>query len=362
MEQNSPPAKIAAGIQKRVKENNPMKKNIMQNRTVLMSIRIVILALLVYGIYISGKFMGLLNGPGLAFVLIGGAAAALMSFSWGEIRSAFLHAFGKSGTDAELFISSYFWEACVRNFWMLGILGTIISFIIALSQSGGGIGDIANRMSYSFLSMLYGLILAIICLVPLLRLKQESDTTKNLGPSDMEIKTSGLLYNYTFGSILFIAVFIGTVFFSYNLLPMDGPLDPISILVCWPALLTVVGGTVLLALFIGGNNYGYTFTLGFALTGLLGSLTGFVQALLALSNRSIEDVASAITFVLSSCFIALLGMILVGIPFADRSVKASRAKGNLALSRIVWFVFPLITLIFLALTFLAVITPMQKSP
>jgi len=337
-----------------------MSNNIFQNKGILAIIRILLLALLVYGIFISGKFIGLLNGPGLAFVLIGGVAAAFMSFSWEEIKSAFLQAFGKQASPAELINSSYFWEACVRNFWMLGILGTIISFIIALGQSGGGISDIANRMSLSFLSVLYGLILAIICLVPVLKLKQRTAAIKSLDQNGAEINTSSSLYSYSFGLILFIAVLIGSVFFSYNLIPMGGPLNPINVLVYWPALLTVAGGAVLLALFIGGNNYGHTFTLGFALTGLLGSLTGFVQALLALTNRSIEDVAIAITFVLSSCFIALLGIILVGIPFADHSVKSSRAKGNLTLSRIVCFVFPLIVLIFIALTFLAVITPMKK--
>jgi flagellar motor component MotA len=59
--------------------------------------------------------------------------------------------------------SGYFWEAAVRNFWMMGVLGSVISFVIALGNSEGGIFEIATRMSASYLSAVYGMILAVIC-------------------------------------------------------------------------------------------------------------------------------------------------------------------------------------------------------
>ncbi|MCK4930623.1 MAG: hypothetical protein KAT01_00545 [Candidatus Aminicenantes bacterium] len=63
----------------------------------------------------------------------------------------------------------------------------------------------------------------------------------------------------------------------------------------------------------------------------------------------------------SICFVALLGMMLVGNPLEDRSVKAGRGQKPLTLSQIVWFVFPLVVLILLFYTFILIVTPIQKG-
>jgi len=112
---------------------------------------------------------------------------------------------------------------------------------------------------------------------------------------------------------------------------------------------------------VGNGGVGRSFTVGFALTGFLATLMGLVQAMFGFSSRGIQDIASAITFILSSCFIALLGMMLAGNPLEDRSVKSGKVQKPLTLSRIVWFVFPLVSLILLFLTFVMVVTPIQKG-
>jgi len=112
---------------------------------------------------------------------------------------------------------------------------------------------------------------------------------------------------------------------------------------------------------MNGPGLVFIFIGGFALTGFLATLMGFVQALFGFSSRGIQEIAIAITFILSSCFVALVGMMLVGNPLEDCSFKVGKGQKPLTLSRIAWFVFPLVTLILLFLTFVMVVTPIQKG-
>jgi hypothetical protein len=125
-------------------------------------------------------------------------------------------------------------------------------------------------------------------------------------------------------------------------------------------LLVILGGTIALVLFVGSSAKGRTYTLGFAVTGLIGSLMGIIQVLLGFSSRRIGDIALAVAFILSSCFFALLGMMLVGAPLEDRSIKDLKEARYSTLSRAAWYVFPLVTLILLVITFVLVITPTKK--
>ncbi len=126
----------------------------------------------------------------------------------------------------------------------------------------------------------------------------------------------------------------------------------------WPSLLIVLGGTIAIALFIGTASGGQTFTFGFAVTGFIGALIGCIQVLLGLSSRSIEEIAAGMTFILSSCFFALLGMMLIGAPLEDRTLKNATNGRHSTMSRAAWYVFPLVTLILIVVAFVLVITPM----
>jgi hypothetical protein len=121
-----------------------------------------------------------------------------------------------------------------------------------------------------------------------------------------------------------------------------------EVFVYWPSLLVVLGGTIVLVMFIGDAAAGRSFTLSFALTGLIGSLMAFVQTLISFSSRGVR------------CFIALLGMMLVGMPLEDRTIKTGKNKKQLTLSRIAWYVFPVVALILLIFAFVMVLTPVKK--
>jgi hypothetical protein len=69
-------------------------------------------------------------------------------------------------------------------------------------------------------------------------------------------------------------------------------------------------------------------------------------------------VPGALGFVLSSCFTALLRMALIGVPLEDQAISIGRIGAPSAFSRVSWYVFPLLSLIFLILVFINIIIPL----
>jgi flagellar motor component MotA len=247
---------------------------------------------------------------------------------------------------------------------MVGVLASLISFVMALTDSTGGIGGIASRMASSLIPTVYGVILSVICLVPALKLKETRTLSPHEGITEENGKvqkgiTASLSFENIIGYVLFMAIIVGILIKAE--LSANAPiLEAWEWVIYWPSLLVVLGGTIALVLFVGNSTKGRTFTLGFAITGLIGSLMGIIQVLLGFSSRSIQDITAAVTFILSSCFFALLGMMLVGAPLEDWSIKNSITAKHSTLSRVAWYVFPLITLILLVVTFVIVVTPMKK--
>jgi hypothetical protein len=329
-------------------------------------IRILIVVFFVTGVILSGSFFtDLVKGHSLVFVLLGGVAMALMGFSARDIGAAFRHATAGPDGKESLQNSAYFWEAAARNFLMLGVLGAFISFITALGRCAGSLAQVALQMSESFLPAVYGMILAVICFVPFLKLTGELSKHPLQEPEKPIDKTEEkadriLRFENIIGYALFIAVVGWTIISSLTQNELAGPLNPWEVFIYWPSLLVVLGGTIVLVMFIGDAAAGRSFTLSFALTGLIGSLMAFVQTLISFSARGVKDVASAMTFIISSCFLALLGMMLVGIPLEDRAIKTGKNKKQLTLSRIAWYVFPLVALILLLFAFVTVLIPIKK--
>jgi flagellar motor component MotA len=258
-----------------------------------------------------------------------------------------------------------FWEAAARNAWMTGVLGTILNFIVALCTFSGGIADVASRMAASFLATVYGIVLAVICAVPAWKLGEilRFQTARNisqtaLNPASAEAKS--LRFENVLGYLLFLVAMSWMVF---N--PVVGVaylnFSPFDWIIHWPALLVVLGGTIALVLFVGGDGAGRILMPAFAITGLIGSLLGFIQVLLSFASRKIYLVSAGITFVIASSFVAMLGMMIVGGPLEDRLVKQGRMDKPSGLSRAAVYGFPLLALIFLVVALILVITPMKKG-
>jgi hypothetical protein len=286
----------------------------------------------------------------------------MISFPGAEIWRAFRRAAGGSGSDAEIRNSAYFWEAAGRGFWILGglrsVLSMIIGFVSMRTVEVAGLQSILPILIHSLLSTFYGSLLAVICFVPcwkLLGILQSRPSAPNpeRNETPMLIGHPGWRFGTVLGYVLFLSVLVSTSRMPLNLSELWS--------VYRPPLLVVLGGTLALMLFMGGNNTRLTPSAAFAGMGLIGSLMGFIQMLHGMtfpSPQGIAQVAGAVAFVMFSCFTALLGMAIIGTPLEDRAIRTGRVDAPSAFSRVSWYVFPLLSLIFLILVFINIILPL----
>jgi len=322
-------------------------------------VRWLFAAAFVFAVIYSGILSGLMDAAGLLFVIFGSMAVALLGFSRREIATAFRHAAGSDGTRHDLDRSAYFWEAAARNAWILGVLGSALNFTIALGGGSGGIAAIGNRMIQSFIVVLYGLVLAAVCLIPAMKIAGLSERTPEaeiLRPRAVQ----PLIFERVTGYILLAALLGLVVSFLVRGSSQDGPLPVAKVMLHWPAILVVFGGAIALGIFMGGGAGARAWTLGFAMTGLIALLAGLIQALFGFVHTRIQEIAAAVAFIISASLFALLGLGVVAAPLEDREVMEGRRERPGPLSRMFWIVFPLLTFIFLLLTFIMVITPMKK--
>jgi TonB family protein len=325
---------------------------------------ILILALMAFAGIKSGHFSDFVNLYGFLFVLVGGIALILVGFSFEEIRCAFSHVTGASGNDAEIRRSIYFWEAAGRNFWMLGglhcVLGIILGFDAMKTEENAGVSSVLGMMSRSLLDSFYGILLALICFIPCWKLIERLSSGLSDIKRDASIATIGRVrfqYRMVIGYVLFFAAFFLTIpNLSTSLL-----WNTLPVIVYWPALLVVLGGTLALALFIGGIKSGPPLSMTFAFMGLIGFLTAFIQMLFGITSAEIRSVVSATVFILSSLFVALLGMLLLGAPMEDYAVRTGRVVKPSIFSRVSWYGLPLLTLILVPLMIVIITTPIPRN-
>jgi len=306
-----------------------------------------------------------MNTIGLLFLAVGSVAAALMGFRLQEIGHAFRLAAGRPATDAERRRAASFWEAAARNAWLLGALGSALNFTVALGGESGGIGDIAHRMIQSLVTMLYGLVLAAVCLVPGMKLAESAAARQAAGatkatPSAPVRPGRAAAAGRVAGYVLFAASLVVTVLFLMGGRPRGGPLPLATILLHGPAILVVIGGAAVLAFFMGRGVGARAWTLGFAMAGTIALLTGLIQALFGFAHTSVGEISAAVAFIITAVTFALLGLLAVAAPLEDREVMDGRRDKAGAISRALWVIFPLLAFIALILTFIMVVTPMTK--
>lgn len=306
-----------------------------------------------------------MNTIGLLFLIVTSMAAAFMGFKAGEIGQALRMAAGRPGTVDERRLAAYFWQAAARNAWMLGALGSALNFTVVLGSNSGGLGDIAGRMIQSLVILLYGLVLAVLCLVPAMKLAEEKGPAQAAGAggatATAHVRPGGVLDAGRIGGyILFAATLVATVLFLMAGRPRNGPLPLGKVLLHGPGILVVIGGSVVLAFFMGRGVGARALTLGFSLTGAIALLTGLIQALLGFAHVSIKEIASAVAFMITAVVLALLGLTAVAAPLEDREIMAGRRDKADPVSRLLWVIFPLLAFIALVLTSIMIMTPMTK--
>ena len=321
---------------------------------ILISVCLIGAGILVFAGSAPGSFF-FLDYAGLISVVLGAVAVTLMGFSFPEIGAAFRHALGSPGEPGkeELEKSIYFWEAAARNFFQLGVLMTVIGFIIIFKNIPAGIANVCKAVAICFLTTLYGLILAALSAIAGLRVVK-----KLAGPGQPQHEMQaaptiqGKKWNIEkiVGALLFIAT-LGWVVMKAGAL---------EIFIHWPSLLIVAGGAILFVLWAGNGEDGLSTTLSFAFAGVIGILFGWVQMFTGFGGIIVR-VAEGMTFATLSCVFGLVGMLLGGVHRQDHAFKTGETYKKITISRIAWYGFPLATLMLIFYEFVLMLIPVVKK-
>jgi len=326
------------------------------NNRVSMVVTIGMPLALIAGLALSGRFEYPLSLRWGILILVGEIALLLTGFKWSEIVNAFRQAGGRRTATGASERSAYFWEAAARNALHLGVLGTLVGFVIQICSNTGGQAGFMFALGSALLSTVYGLVLAAILSTPAVRSlwaignAQAVETVGAIGASPV-VCASGGRWGHALGHVLFLALILWVLFSP----AAAGPAMPLDWFVHWPAWLVVFGGALALGLMSGRTLKTGSLVLGFAFAGLIGSLLGVVQALQGFSQASIAAVSEGITFMISSCFAAFAGLLAIGLPLQDRSHN----RRGMSLSRVIWYGFPIVTLLLIALAILMVMVPIK---
>jgi hypothetical protein len=320
---------------------------------ILISVCLILGGILAFTAAEPGSFF-FLDFPSLIFLVLGAVAVTLMGFSFPEIGAAFSHALGSSGEHGKekLEKSLYFWEAAARNFFQMGVLMTVIGFIIMMNNISGGIANVWNALAICFVTTLYGLILAALSAIAGLRVSKKIGSPGQM-QQEMQSESIKQGHNWNIERIIGVFLFVGTLGWVIIIA------DALKIFIHWPSLLIVAGGAVLFVLWAGNGEDGLSTTLSFAFAGVIGIIFGLVQ--MFYGAPAIAGIAEGMTFAVLSCVFALVGMMLGGVHRQDHAFKAGKTDKKITISRIAWYGFPVATLMLLFYIFVLILIPVVKK-
>jgi MFS family permease len=278
-----------------------------------------------------------------------------MGFSFPEIGAAFKHALGSSDEPGKggLEKSIYFWEAAARNFFQMGVLMTVIAFVI-LIQHIASIPHLWQALAICFAATVYGLILASLGAIAGLRVSKKIDSP---GQPRQEMQARPIKDGHSWN----IEKIIGALLFVATLAWVIMRAEALMIFIHWPSLLIVAGGAILFVLGAGNGEDGLSTTLSFAFAGVIGILFGLVQMFHGFGVAGIAGIAEGITIAILSCVFALVGMMLGGVHRQDHAFKAGKTGKKITISRIAWYGFPVVILMLLFYIFVLILIPVVKK-
>jgi hypothetical protein len=319
---------------------------------ILISACIIGVGILAFSGSAPGSFF-FLDFPSLIFVLLGVVAITLMGFSFPEIGAAFKHALGSSGEPGKggLEKSIYFWEAAARNFFQMGVLMTVIGFIIMMNSRSRGIVGVWNVLAICFVTTFNGLILAALSAIAGLRVSKKINGPGQL-QQEMQVEPIKQGHQWNIEKIIGALLFIATL--AWVIMRADA----LTAFIHWPSLLIVAGGAILFVLCVGNGEDGVSTTLSFAFAGVIGIFFGLVQ--MFYGAASIDRIAEGMTISILSCAFTLVGMMLGGVHRQDHAFKTGKTNKK-TISRIAWYGFPVVTLMLLLYIFVLMLIPVVKK-
>jgi flagellar motor component MotA len=142
-------------------------------------------------------------------------------------------------------------------------------------------------------------------------------------------------------------------------------INELLVFVDYSSLLIVMGGTVSIIAMTGLFYYrsknsvslllnSQILTVAICVSSLIGILMGFI-GVLSLFNQTSQIGPSMAILILSSMY-GLFFMALVSIPLEDHRTKKANAYTGITISRIMWFGFPIMSCLFVLLSFFILIT------
>ena len=81
-----------------------------------------------------GDLGAIIHIPGIIFVLGGGFAVTIISFTFNDISNAFSQVFRKKEELSKRCLAIYFWLAMMRNLLAVGAIGTLIGAIFVMGN------------------------------------------------------------------------------------------------------------------------------------------------------------------------------------------------------------------------------------
>jgi len=256
------------------------------------------------------------------------------------------------GWRATMFRTATFREAAARAAWTTGALGTVVFFECVLFGPSEGLAAGANRLASSFVSSLYGCGLAAGLLAWMLRAM----------PTDGRVpRTSfaGSAWDLWLGRTLFAVLVAWPLLYARWSVVGPRLVDSMRML-HWPAVLVLIGLVAAIHLIGGAQVRERAGSAALAGAGTLTALAGLVQALLGIAGADITTISAGIGFLVTACFTTLIGLALITFPRDDRSRQRDMANGAALATRIAWVLFPLVTVGLMAITFIMILTPMQR--
>jgi len=241
------------------------------------------------------------------------------------------------------------WEAATRAAWVSGALAAVLLFVRALGDSERGIEAIATGMALAFVPGVAGLALASLAAAVAFR---------RMGPAAAAPAPAVAppSWDLRLGRALFLAL---VVWFAW--VPQSGggdlPFAPRDWLLHGPTLLLVAGATLALVLLFG-RAWKDLAPVALALAGTLAALVGLLQALLGMARVSIALVTAGMQSVATACFVTLVAMALLAA--APAAASGDRTDGARTANSVAYALFPLVSLLLLAIAMVMVMTPMKK--
>jgi hypothetical protein len=282
--------------------------------------------------------------PGLALVAGGTLAGLLLAFTPGEIVGAFRAAVVPP---PDRRAAALVWTAAARNAWLLSATGALAGFVSVLASDPGSLARVLAGLGERAAGVALGALTAVVSALVALSLSSVAGPKPRVAAASPSVGQRGV------GFVVLLALFAWPL-----ASPGSEQFQPLAWLLHPPAVLVTLGGALALALYLRETGRGAAVVAGLAGSGTIAALLGIVLALHGFATVRVEDVAGGIMLAVSSGYVALFGLLAIGLPLLDRDLREGGEPP--AVARWVAVAFSLLVIAVVVLAVILVMVPMER--